>query len=342
MKSIAYGVIFTPEAYLGDPFNIIDVVNMFFQWVGFNPPSEAYSRIVHIMNTIRGTRFIPRIQGLRILVSTMLHTMPAVGSMFGFILVIYFIFATIGIQMFKNRFASCTDLSVMNRAQCVGTFVNEVGLRVPRVWMNPSLHFDYFGAAMLSLFVLSTTDNWIQYFLHTAQDIPNTLYDNPIRNNKKYNSTFFIIFIIITNWLVIRLLIGVFIDQFGIISGSKLLTERQKLWRDMNRIVQSLKPKKLPKVPENPLRRTCYRLVHSSKWFRHMMVTIILANYCLFASQRYDGNTTYALQSTEMGFVAVYWVEAIMKFIGNHVRIYSNFEHIFKIKFEDRWKFFIN
>jgi len=322
IKSIAYGVIFTPEAYLGDPFNIIDVVNMFFQWVGFNPPSEAYSRIVHIMNTIRGTRFIPRIQGLRILVSTMLHTMPAVASMFGFILVIYFIFATIGIQMFKNRFASCTDLSVSSRAECVGTFVNEVGLRAQRVWMNPTLHFDYFGAAMLSLFVCSTTDNWIQYFLHTAQDIPNALYDNPIKNNKDYNAAFFIIFIIITSWLVIRLLIGVFIDQFGIISGSKLLTERQKLWRDMNRIAQSLKPKKLSTIPKNSLRQSCYRLVHTSKWFRRIMVIIILANYCLIASQRYDGHATNILKSVEMGFVTIYWVEAIIKFIGNHVRMY--------------------
>lgn len=326
MKGVAYGVIFTPEAYLGDPFNVIDVFNMFFQWVGFNPPSESYSRIVHIMNTIRGTRFIPRIHGLRTLVSTMLHTMPAVASMFGFILVIYFIFATIGIQMFSNRFASCTDLSVKNRAECVGTFVNEVGLTAQRVWMNPTpLHFDYFGAAMLSLFVCSTTDSWIQYFLHTAEDIPSTLYDNPVQDNKDYNSTFFIIFIVITNWLVIRLLIGVFIDQFGIISGSKLLTERQKLWRDMNRIAQSLKPKKLSKIPENPLRRACYKLVHTSNWFRRIMIIIILANYCLFASQRYDGNTTYAFKAAEVGFITVYWIEVIIKFIGNHVRLYFKF-----------------
>jgi hypothetical protein len=293
---------------------------MFFQWVGFNPPSEAYSRIVHIMNTIRGTRFIPRIHGLRTLVSTMLHTMPAVASMFGFILVIYFIFATIGVQMFRNRFASCTDLSVKNRAECVGTFENEVGLLTARTWMNPKLHFDWFGAGMLSLFVCSTTDNWIQYFLHTAEDIPNTLYDNPVTNNKVSNSLFFIIFIIISNWLVIRLLIGVFIDQFGIISGSKLLTERQKLWRDMNRIAQSLKPKKLPQIPIDPTRQMCYTLVHDSTIFRYTMVMIILINYCLIASQRWDAHESYTLQSVEVGFVTIYWIEVILKLLGNHVR----------------------
>lgn len=293
---------------------------MLFQWVGFNPPSEAYSRIVHIMNTIRGTRFIPRIHGLRLLVSTMLHTMPAVASMFGFILVIYFIFATIGVQMFRNRFAACTDLNVKNRAECVGTFVNEIGLRAHRTWMNPQLHFDWFGAGMLSLFVCSTTDNWINYFQHTSEDIPNTLYDNPVTDNKVSNAIFFIAFIIISNWLVIRLLIGVFIDQFGIISGSKLLTERQKLWRDMNRIAQSLKPKKLPQIPMNPTRQFCYKLVHESSTFRYTMVIIILLNYCLIASKRFDAHGTYTMQTIEVGFVAIYWVEAILKLLGNHVR----------------------
>ena len=293
---------------------------MFFQWVGFNPPSEAYSRIVHIMNTIRGTRFIPRIHGLRLLVSTMLSTVPAVASLFGFILVIYFIFATIGVQMFKNRFAKCTDLNVANRVECVGTFINGVGLRAQRTWMNPSLHFDWFGASMLSLFICSTTDNWIDYFQHTSEDIPNTLYDNPITNNKVSNSIYFIVFIIISNWLAIRLLIGVFIDQFGIISGTKLLTERQKLWRDMNRIAQSLKPTKLSQIPINPIKQVCYDIVHNSRTFRIIMIIILLANICLLASQRYDARVTYTLQTVEVGFVTIYWIEALLKMIGNNVR----------------------
>lgn len=323
MKGVAYGVILAPEAYLGDPFNIIDVCNMFFQWVGFNPPSEAYSRIVHIMNTIRGTRFIPRIHGLRLLVSAILHTIPAVISMFGFILCIYFIFATIGVQLFKGRFASCTDSSARNRAQCVGTYVNNVGLMSHRTWMNPDLHFDDFGAAMISLFVCSTTDNWIDYFLHTSVDIPNVLHDNPLQNNKPYNAIYFIVFIVVSNWLVIRLLIGVFIDQFGVISGSKLLTERQKLWRDMNRIVQSLTPKRSPQIPRSFSRQISYNVTHSAI-FGYAMVVVILVDYALFASQGFDEHTIHGFSNTGTIFIGVYWAEALMKFIGNEVRLNPN------------------
>ena len=321
IKGIAYGVIFAPEAYLGDPFNIIDVCNMFFQWVGFNPPSEAYSRKVHIMNTLRGTRFIPRIAGLRLLVSTILQTIPAVISLFGFMLIIYFIFATIGLQHFREKFASCTDSDVKNRAECVGVFENSVGLLSHRVWMNNQVvHFDNFGAAMLSLFVCSTTDNWIQLFLHTAMDIPDVLYDNPKTNNSPLNSLFFVVFIAIAGWLAIRLMIGIFIDQFGVISGSKLLTERQKLWRDMNRIVQSLIPKRIAQIPKNKLRRKCYYIIHS-QIFGWIMVLVVSCNYCVIASQNYDTIETYTFQSVEMFFVVVYWVEVVMKIFGNEVSL---------------------
>jgi hypothetical protein len=43
-------------------------------------------------------------------------------------------------------------------------------------------------------------------------------------------------FISVGSYFIIKAIIGVFIDQFGYISGAKLLTERQKLWRDMHRM----------------------------------------------------------------------------------------------------------
>jgi len=46
----------------------------------------------------------------------------------------------------------------------------------------------------------------------------------------------FVAFISVGSYFIIKAIIGVFIDQFGYISGAKLLTERQKLWRDMHRM----------------------------------------------------------------------------------------------------------
>ncbi|CAM6008479.1 unnamed protein product [Sphagnum balticum] len=319
MKSIAYGFLFAPEAYLGDPFNFIDVINIVFQGLRYLPYDYAAAPIFNIINGVRITRFIPRIFGLKLLVGTLLRTIPSMISIFSFTLVIFFIFATIGVQQFRSKFASCTDTNVMNRAQCIGFYWNNVGLMSPRVWMNQTLlHFDSFGAAMLSLFVCSTTDNWLNYFLHTSMDIPTKLYDNPQRDHSPWNALFFCVFIVLVTWLVMRMLVGFFIDQFGVISGSKLLTERQRLWRDMNRIIQSLTPKQTPNVPQGFIRGKCYKFVHSRK-FESAMVLILLGNFVYTATQSYDAPHTHGKDSLETTFVVIYLVEVILKLVGNEV-----------------------
>ncbi|CAK9218676.1 unnamed protein product [Sphagnum troendelagicum] len=320
MKSIAYGFLFAPEAYLGDPFNFIDVINIIFQGLRYLPYDYKAATTINIMNGVRVTRFIPRIFGLKLLVGTLLRTIPSMISIFSFTLVIFFIFATIGVQQFRSKFASCTDTNVMNRAECIGFYWNNVGLMSPRVWMNQSLlHFDSFGAAMLSLFVCSTTDNWLNYFLHTSMDIPTTLYDNPKRNHSPWNALFFCVFIVLVTWLVMRMLVGFFIDQFGVISGSKLLTERQRLWRDMNRIIQSLTPKQTPNVPQGSIRGKCYKFVHSRK-FESAMVLIILGNFVYTATQSYDAPRTRGKDSLDTIFVFIYLIEVILKLVGNEFR----------------------
>ncbi len=115
-----------------------------------------------------------------------------------------------------------------------------------------------------------------------------------------------------------RMLVGFFIDQFGVVSGSKLLTERQRLWRDMNRIIQSLTPKQTPNVPQGFIRGKCYKFVHSRK-FESTMVLIILGNFVYTATQSYDAPHTHAKYSLEATFVVIYLIEAILKLVGNEV-----------------------
>ncbi len=324
MKCIAYGFLFAPEAYLGDPFNFIDVMNIIFNGVSYVPyPTRfvAYTAApkVNIINGLRATRFIPRIPGLRLLFGTLFRTIPSVISIFSFTLVIFFIFAVIGVQQFRSRFASCTDTTVMNHAECVGFYWNDVGLFNSRVWMNQStFHFDNFANAMFSLFVLSTTDNWINYFLHTAMDIPKVMNNNPKRNDSPAHALFFVVFIVIVNFLVMRMMVGFFIDQFGLTSGNKLLTERQRLWRDMNRIIQKMKPRRTPKAPKFFVRAQCHKFVHSNK-FQTAMVLIILGNFAFTASQKYNSPLTYKINTIQATFVGIYIVEAIFKLIGNEV-----------------------
>ena len=86
----------------------------------------------------------------------------------------------------------------------------------------------------------------------------------------------------------------VFIDKFGISSGLKLLTERQKLWRDMHGVAMSMRPKRMEMKPsEGSVRRICYDAIHS-KMFKKVILFLFIAQI-LLATVRYAptprGNT---------------------------------------------------
>jgi hypothetical protein len=115
------------------------------------------------------------------------------------------------------------------------------------------------------------------------------------------------------------MLVGFFIDQFGVISGSKLLTERQRLWRDMNRIIRSLTPKQTPNVPQGFIRGKCYKFVHSRN-FERAILLILLGNFVYIATQSYDTPHTHAKDSLEATFVVIYLIEVILKLLANEVQ----------------------
>ncbi|EPB69301.1 hypothetical protein ANCCEY_11612 [Ancylostoma ceylanicum] len=77
-----------------------------------------------------------------------------------------FMFAIIGVQLFKGTFFSCNDLSKMTEAECRGEYIHyEDGdptkpVSKKRVWSNNDFNFDNVGDAMVSLFVVSTFEGW--------------------------------------------------------------------------------------------------------------------------------------------------------------------------------------
>lgn len=199
------------------------------------------------------------------------------------------------------------------------------GILAPRVWETNRFHFDDIGNAMLSLYVLSTFDNWVSHFLNTAMDIPSHPDDQPSRNHSPLNALFFVAFIFIGGHFVVRMFVGVFVDQFGIVSGSKLLTERQKLWRDNNRIIQRLAPTRLPTRPGGTLRGVCFRIANSV-YFGRLIVVLVIANFICLAIQSFHVNITPQVEDMDHRFILVdaffvflFSVELAIKLLGSKV-----------------------
>lgn len=159
MKIIAFGFLLTPDPYLGDVYNFLDlfllILDALFLVPSWNPTQLV---VVRILSAFRPLRMLCRIQGMKVLTTNLLRTIPAVMSVLAFTFIVFSVFAVVGVQLFRGRFSSC-NASVDHHINCVGNDLTTAQILGPRVWANPSFHFDNFPSALLSLFIISTFDN---------------------------------------------------------------------------------------------------------------------------------------------------------------------------------------
>lgn len=94
------------------------------------------------------------------------------------LILLMFVFASYGVQLYGGRLARCNDPQITKREDCVGVFMRRVfvtkmkltpgenesypSMLVPRVWANPRrFNFDNFGDAMLTLFEVLSFKGWL-------------------------------------------------------------------------------------------------------------------------------------------------------------------------------------
>jgi hypothetical protein len=92
------------------------------------------------------------------------------------LVVLMFIFANYGIQIYGGKLARCNDVKILDKKNCVGMykrslFVTKLKLKndstpsiwVPRVWSNPyNFDFDSIGTSMLTLFEVLSLEGWLE------------------------------------------------------------------------------------------------------------------------------------------------------------------------------------
>lgn len=129
-----------------------------------------------------------------------------------------FMFAIIGVQLFKGTFFSCNDLSKMTEAECRGEFITyEDGdptkpLKMNRVWTRNDFNFDNVVDAMISLFVVSTFEGWPD-LLYVAIN-SNEEDRGPIYNARQGVAIFFIAFIVVIAFFMMNIFVGFVIVTF--------------------------------------------------------------------------------------------------------------------------------
>ncbi|XP_071371176.1 voltage-dependent L-type calcium channel subunit alpha-1D [Centroberyx affinis] len=337
IKMTAFGAFLHKGAFCRNYFNLLDLLVVGVSLVSFGIQSSAISvvKILRVLRVLRPLRAINRAKGLKHVVQCVFVAIRTIGNIMIVTTLLQFMFACIGVQLFKGKFYRCTDEAKSSPEECRGTYIlyNNGDTALPmvkeRIWYNSDFNFDNVLMAMMALFTVSTFEGW-PALLYKAID-SNRENMGPIYNYRVEISIFFIIYIIIIAFFMMNIFVGFVIVTFQE-QGEK---EYKNCELDKNQrqcVEYALKARPLRRyIPKNPYQYKFWYVVNSTGFEYVMFVLIILNTLCL-AIQHYGQSQlfNYAMDILNMVFTGVFTVEMILKLIAFKPRHY----------FADAWNTF--
>eukprot|EP01028_Stygiella_incarcerata_P003014 TRINITY_DN1571_c0_g2_i1.p1 TRINITY_DN1571_c0_g2~~TRINITY_DN1571_c0_g2_i1.p1 ORF type:complete len:1820 (-),score=401.57 TRINITY_DN1571_c0_g2_i1:2459-7918(-) len=332
-KILANGLLFTPNAYLRNKFNIVDLLVLV---VMLSNIITAFSttggfRAFRALRALKPFLVVSRSNEMRVIVQSMVRSIRSVFYVCLIIAFFLLLFGIVGVRIFGGLFYFCSDSSVSSKEECIGVFEID-DITVPRVWSNKLTNFDNIFSAMGSLFQVSMQEAWV-WVMYDGMDVVGE-HKQPERNHSAQNSIYFIAFMMIVAFSVYQLFIGVFVHEFSRIRGTALLTDEQRKWVEMRRYIEHLKTLKSvvpPPTAASSFRHWCFRTVQR-KQFEIIVTCVILFNLLVLSTEHYG-------QSQEWEYALFYAnISCLVFFLGEIVIRSSGLGR--KQFFEDPWNVF--
>ncbi|KAK6642810.1 hypothetical protein RUM43_004312 [Polyplax serrata] len=186
------------------------------------------------------------------------------------------------LRLFKGTFYYCEGPkleNVKNKTDCLADSKNQ--------WLNRKYNFDDLGKALMSLFVLSSRDGWVN-IMYTGLDAVGVDLQ-PVKNYSEWRLLYFIAFILLVGFFVLNMFVGVVVENFH------RCREEQEKEERMIRLAKRAKQmeKKRRKMHEPPYYinyskpRLVIHNVVTSKYFDLAIAAVIGLNVVTMAMEFY-------------------------------------------------------
>uniref|UniRef100_A0A8D3C4H6 Voltage-dependent L-type calcium channel subunit alpha n=1 Tax=Scophthalmus maximus TaxID=52904 RepID=A0A8D3C4H6_SCOMX len=329
LKMTAYGAFVHKGSFCRNYFNILDLVVVSVSLISSGIQSSAINvvKILRVLRVLRPLRAINRAKGLKHVVQCVFVAIRTIGNIVIVTTLLQFMFACIGVQLFKGKFFFCSDSSKQTQADCRGSYImykdGDVGKpeRANRNWENSDFNFDDVLQGMMALFAVSTFEGWPGLLYRAidshAEDV------GPVYNYRVVISIFFIIYIIIIAFFMMNIFVGFVIVTFQ--EQGEQEYKNCELDKNQRQCVEyALKARPLRRyIPKNPYQYKVWYVVNST-YFEYLMFTLILLNTICLAMQHH-GQTKHfndAMNILNMLFTGLFTVEMILKLIAFKPRHY--------------------
>ncbi|XP_061488483.1 voltage-dependent L-type calcium channel subunit alpha-1S isoform X2 [Rhineura floridana] len=329
LKMTAYGAFLHKGSFCRNYFNILDLLVVAVSLISMGIESSAISvvKILRVLRVLRPLRAINRAKGLKHVVQCVFVALKTIGNIVLVTALLQFMFACIGVQLFKGKFYSCTDLTKMTEPECRGYFITYVDADPTqvvvhkRVWSRNDFHFDNVLSAMMSLFTVSTFEGWPE-LLYQAIDTHSEDM-GPIYNYRMGIAIFFIIYLILIAFFMMNIFVGFIIVTFQ--EQGETEYKDCELNKNQRQCVQyALKARPLRcYIPKNPYQYQIWYVVTSS-YFEYLMFFLITLNTICLGMQHYNQSETMNQVSDILNvvFTILFTVEMILKLIAFKVKGY--------------------
>uniref|UniRef100_A0A8D2LZ52 Voltage-dependent L-type calcium channel subunit alpha n=1 Tax=Varanus komodoensis TaxID=61221 RepID=A0A8D2LZ52_VARKO len=323
LKMTAYGAFLHKGSFCRNYFNILDLLVVSVSLISFGIQSSAINvvKILRVLRVLRPLRAINRAKGLKHVVQCVFVAIRTIGNIVIVTTLLQFMFACIGVQLFKGKLYSCTDSSKQTEAECKGNFITykdgEVSQPMiqPRSWENSKFDFDNVLTAMMALFTVSTFEGWPELLYRSIDSHMEDV--GPIYNHRVEISIFFIIYIIIIAFFMMNIFVGFVIVTFQ--EQGEQEYKNCELDKNQRQCVEyALKARPLRRyIPKNQYQYKVWYVVNST-YFEYLMFVLILLNTICLAMQHHGQSCIFkeAMNILNMLFTGLFTVEMVLKLIA--------------------------
>ncbi|XP_049817444.1 voltage-dependent T-type calcium channel subunit alpha-1H-like isoform X2 [Aethina tumida] len=328
IKVVATGMCYGPNAYFTSGWNIMDgslVIISIIDIIMFlitDTSSRIFGilRVFRLLRSLRPLRVINRAPGLKLVVQTLLSSLRPIGNIVLICCTFFIIFGILGVQLFKGTFYRCVGDNVTH----IHT-KEECDRQSPKlVWENQKYNFDDLGQALMSLFVLSSRDGWVNIMYNGLDAVG--INQQPIVNYSEWRLLYFISFILLVGFFVLNMFVGVVVENFHRCREEQEKEERIR--RAAKRALQLEKRRRKMNEPPyyinyGPRRLFIHKIV-TSKYFDLAIAMVIGLNVITMATEKYNMPIPmeYALKIFNYFFTAVFILEGIMKLVALGLKLY--------------------
>uniref|UniRef100_A0A8C9ZA88 Calcium channel, voltage-dependent, T type, alpha 1H subunit a n=1 Tax=Sander lucioperca TaxID=283035 RepID=A0A8C9ZA88_SANLU len=331
IKVVALGFCFGKQTYLQSSWNVLDGFLVFVSLVDILV-SLAYTsgnrilgilRVLRLLRTLRPLRVISRAPGLKLVVETLITSLRPIGNIVLICCAFFIVFGILGVQLFKGKFYHCEGpdtKNITNKSDC---------LQANYRWIRRKYNFDNLVQALMSLFVLSCKDGWVNIMYDGLDAVG--VDQQPIRNHNPWMLLYFISFLLIVSFFVLNMFVGVVVENFHKCRQDQ--EEEEARLREEKRLKMIEKKRRKAKqrpyyADYSPMRLSIHTLCTSH--YLDLFITFIICINVFTMSIEHYNQPQYleeVLKYCNYVFTCIFIVEALLKLAAFGIQRF----------FKDRW-----